>query len=452
MAISSFAKKISDNISGHQLFEEESALVVCVSGGSDSVALLHILLELRKKWKHQLHIVHFDHGLRPESLAERHFVEALAQQYNLPCYTLISQAPAREFTGVQEKSRHWRMQLSEKIRAEINAACIATAHHADDQTETFLFKMLRGCHLSNLRGMEWKNGFHIRPLLNCTKLELQQYLRSISQTWMEDRSNQSSRYLRNRIRLELIPLMNVLARGEIVSRIDDLSEQSAQLKQWIRQSGCDTPWKQGRQQDMLLIKNLQEKSTIMQSTYLYQFLSAQGVCNLNYIHIRQILDLLLSGKNQWELHLPGKKICKREGEIISVCSEKVSNFSTWRFDTIEIGNHLDSGQQVHCQFLKSGQAFPSKGLVIFNVAPQSHLIVRYREAGDRFHPHWRTNPLKLKDFLRDQNFPLHQRNRLPLICHQNQILAIYPYFRSKSFYQDEQKFPPLHFHLTLQSD
>ena len=449
MSISSFTKRISSNITDYQLFKEGSALLVCVSGGSDSVALLHVLLKLQKKWKNELHILHFDHGLRPESSAERHFVEALAQQYDLPCHTFVSKFLAQEFTGVQEKSRQWRIQVCEKIRAEVNATCIATAHHADDQAETFLFKLLRGCHLSNLRGMDWKNGFYVRPLLNCTKLELQQFLQSISQTWMEDRSNQSSRYLRNRIRLELIPLLNELARGELNSRINDLSEQSAQLKLWIQQSKRNFHW---NEKDILFIKNLLKESTMVRGAYLYQYLSDQGVSNLSYLHIRKILNLVLSGKNQWEFHLPGKKVCRCEGEIISLSSAPDSNFSNWRCDTIEISNYLEQDRQIQCRVLKSGQELPSEGLVLFNVAPQSHLIVRYRKAGDRFHPHWKHSPLKLKDFLRDQNFPLHMRNRTPLICHQNKILAIYPYFRSKSYCQYEQEFPPLHFHLTSQSD
>ena len=449
MSTSSFTKKISDNIKAHQLFEEKSTLLVCVSGGSDSVALLNVLLELQKQWRLAVHVLHFDHGLRPESSAERHFVEALAKQYGLPMHTLVSQSLAQEFTGVQEKSRQWRMRFSEKIRTEISATHIATAHHANDQAETFLFKLLRGCHLSNLRGMDWKNGFYVRPLLNCTKLELQQYLRSISQTWMEDQSNQTNQYLRNRIRLELIPLINELVGGEINSRINDLSEQSAQLKHWIQQSKRNIHWKE---QDILFIKNLLKESTMVRGACLYHYLSDQGVSNLSYLHIRRILNLILSGKNQWEFHLPGEKICRCEGDIISVSSAQATNFSNWWCDTIEISSYLSQDRQIQCRVLKSGRELPSDGLVLFNIAPRSHLIVRYRKAGDRFHPHWKRGPVKLKDFLRNQNFPLHERNRIPLICHQNQILAIYPHYRIKSNCQDQRGFPPLHFHLTSQSD
>ena len=92
---------------------------------------------------------------------------------------------------------------------------------------------MRGTHISNLQGMLWKNPPFIRPLLNCRKKELTQYLKSNNLSWMEDSTNLSSAYLRNRVRMELIPLLNELTREGLDSRISDLNEQSSLFREWL---------------------------------------------------------------------------------------------------------------------------------------------------------------------------------------------------------------------------
>ena len=91
-------------------------------------------------------------------------------------------------------------------------------HHADDQLETVLLKALRGCHLSNLHGMQWQHGYFVRPLLELRKAELQAFLKSIGQRWMEDSSNTEPKYTRNRVRLQLVPLLDDLSGGALHAR------------------------------------------------------------------------------------------------------------------------------------------------------------------------------------------------------------------------------------------
>mmetsp|Transcript_17008 Transcript_17008/g.54423 ORF Transcript_17008/g.54423 Transcript_17008/m.54423 type:complete len:199 (-) Transcript_17008:860-1456(-) len=148
-------------------------LVVSVSGGCDSVALLHLLLALQPRWRLRLHVLHFNHGLRPESGDEEAFVHALAERHSLPVHVRRLPAGWRESQpgGIQERSREWRRAESLALLDELDAAgpphpssadaddqdepgaasLVALAHHADDQAETVLLKALRGCPIINCR-------------------------------------------------------------------------------------------------------------------------------------------------------------------------------------------------------------------------------------------------------------------------------------------------------------
>ncbi|MBF0279184.1 MAG: tRNA lysidine(34) synthetase TilS [SAR324 cluster bacterium] len=442
-------EKIEENINRHHLFEKGDTILVCVSGGSDSIALLHILLELQERWQTKLIVLHFDHGLRPESSSEQKFVENLAKQYKLRCYSSTSHHLAQEASGVQEKSRRWRLEIAEKFRSETKGKCIATAHHADDQAETLLYKLLRGCHLSNLRGMEWQNHFYIRPLLNCKKSELQTYLKSKSQEWMEDPSNQSSKYLRNRIRLELIPLMNELARGELGKRLDNLSEQSRHLQDWIEQTEENHEISKLFQEEELSIKRLTQIPPMVLSNCLHQYLRFRGIKNLENGHIKKIIQLLQTENKQWQLHLPGKKTIKREGEKLFISLPYSNEPETLLEHPITIISKLGLKIQVQCQILTLSEIPPKEGITLFNIPLKQTLTLRFRKSGDRFQPHWKQRAVKLKDFLRDQKFPLHQRNQIPLVHDENEILAIYPHYLSRSTYSNKNTCPPLHIQIAF---
>ena len=189
----------------------------------------------------------------------------------------------------------------------IGADCIATGHHADDQTETLLLKWLRGTHISNLQGMLWKNPPFIRPLLNCRKKELKQYLKNNNFSWMEDSTNLSSAYLRNRVRMELIPLLNELTREGLDSRINDLNEQSSLFREWLDRKY--TEWifsatSAGSNYDCTIsLDDLYKVSRLLQEEIVYKFITTKTNIELSYKNLRNIFELLISGNNNWEYTL-----------------------------------------------------------------------------------------------------------------------------------------------------
>jgi tRNA(Ile)-lysidine synthase len=295
-------------------------VIVCVSGGSDSVALLHLLQRQRTLLNLEPHLLHFNHQLRPEADHEQDFVQALADQYEIPFHHKTAKHLKSGQSALQESARDWRIEESCRLLKHLGGGRIATGHQADDQLETLLLKLLRGTHISNLQGMQWTNEDFIRPLLNCRKTELQEYLKSNQLTWLEDTSNQSTAYLRNRVRLELIPLLEELTRQGLHSRINDLSEQSRLLREFL--DSDYKSWQQNHKnsaansQDVLPVKILQQANDLLQQEILHDFITARTGQALSFRKLQNIIIQLRTGSNLWEMHLSQKwKICKSGEEL-----------------------------------------------------------------------------------------------------------------------------------------
>lgn len=209
--------------------------VVAVSGGIDSVALLHAIAQNDDC---KLIVTHVDHGWRSESPEDAAFVEKQAATLELP-YIGVTLAPA----GRDEASaRRWRYAALERTANQFDASAVLTAHHADDVLETSLMNILRG---TNRHGAAPKLGGGggtkiIRPLLKATKAEIRKYANQHKLTWREDRSNQDTTYRRNRIRHHIVPSLNqreycanlqslVQSNPQLDSELDNIIDQKATI-------------------------------------------------------------------------------------------------------------------------------------------------------------------------------------------------------------------------------
>jgi tRNA(Ile)-lysidine synthase len=215
------------------LERQPTHIVIGVSGGADSVCLLHTLAHFREQWRLNLHVAHLDHNLRPESSTEAVFVAKLAADLRLPFYhvQLAAGSLHRQPGGLEAAARRARyaflIQMAINVTPPAQVPCIALAHHADDQAETLLLNLVRGSGLQGLSGMKWINQLAIRdfmdtpimekpnnpaqvvqlvrPLLNVRRSEILAYLNAQHLAWCEDASNQDTTLLRNRIRHEILP-------------------------------------------------------------------------------------------------------------------------------------------------------------------------------------------------------------------------------------------------------
>lgn len=330
----SLLQKIRKNWETHQLsvfktkpkykksIKKPVTLIICVSGGCDSVSLLHLLQRLSALLFLKLNVLHFNHKLRPEADHEQDFVKSLAEHYKIPFHYKTAKHLIPGQAGLQEAAREWRIEESIKMLKKIGADYIATGHHADDQTETLLMKWLRGTHISNLQGMLWKNPPFIRPLLNCKKKELKKYLKSNNFSWMEDSTNSSSTYLRNRVRIELIPLLNELTREGLDSRISDLNEQSSLFREWLDKEYNDwivaTRSAESKKNCTISLDDLDRESRILQEEILYKFITKKTNIELSYKNLHIIFELLISDNKHWEYTLSDEWNLVNSGNELSL--------------------------------------------------------------------------------------------------------------------------------------
>ena len=304
-------------IERESLLPSGSNLILCVSGGSDSIALLHLCHQLSRLFRWQLHILHFHHGLREESDEEARFVRDLSQRLNLEFHLRTTRDFQSETSGLQEKARNWRRTEALKLREEIRADSILTAHHAEDQLETWLLKWLRGAHLSGLQGMSRSDPPFIRPLLDFRKNMLSDFLKENGFEWREDASNQDSKYMRNRVRNELLPLLRTLSREGIESRIRDLDSQSRLLQKelesqyqiWLEKTGPVSE---------LPISVIESESEFLQQEILVRFITRKTGIALSYRQLEKIWTLVSNSTNPWSYHLEGEWTINCEGGKLSL--------------------------------------------------------------------------------------------------------------------------------------
>ena len=309
-------QRLNEALIRHELVRSGSRVLVCVSGGSDSVALLHLLHSLSSRHHLQLDVLHFNHQLRPEAEADVAFVRDVCEGLEVFCHLRVSETLQHETSGLQAKARAWRREQSLELATQLGADCIASAHQADDQTETWLLKWLRGAHLSKLQGMRWSDPPFIRPLLACTRQELRDFLTRHGLPWREDASNTDPKYLRNRVRNELIPLLNELSRNGLPQRIEDLETQSAHLRDWLDSSVAQ--WQQdlgaSHSGTRLSVQPLVNLPELVQEELVHRLITEQTGTALPYRHLLALLQLLRSNPGVWEFPLEkGWRVRHRSG-------------------------------------------------------------------------------------------------------------------------------------------
>lgn len=187
------------------------SVLLAVSGGADSLALLCIMSALRVQMGHSLHIVHIDHGLRPESAAEARTVAALCAAWNLPCR--VRKAPVRAYaqggTGLEEAGRILRYTILKVEREQCKADWICTGHHSGDLAEDILLRLMRGAAWPALGGMPAVDARRhiLRPLLLCAPHALRTLVQDCGLAWSEDPSNADTRFVRNSMRHRIVPVL-----------------------------------------------------------------------------------------------------------------------------------------------------------------------------------------------------------------------------------------------------
>jgi tRNA(Ile)-lysidine synthase len=415
-------------IEAHRLFEYGETVVVAVSGGADSVALLD-LLATRTELGLQLVVAHLNHGLRgAEADTDERFVGGLAERYSLPLEAAGAdvRALSRERRlSLEEAGREARHAFLAAVAERHGATRIALAHHRNDQAETVLMRLIRGAGADGLAGMRPRagDGRYVRPLLAVSRGEIIAYLRARGLSWRDDASNLDQRFLRNRIRHELLPLLAAY-NPAIVDRLADTAESLAADGELLarltaeRYAAC----RQDRGGDGLKISSLRrEPEGARLRIYRKVIADVKGdLRRLAFRHLRAVDRLTLGTRPNAELRLPDGIRVVRRYDLLTVAASEAAGESfdyelsvegpgTYRLPggwllTVARGRAPDSwaGAPPDTAWIDPGQApFP--------------WLVRTFRPGDSLRPLGMTGEKKVKDLFIDLKIPADERRSRPLL-------------------------------------
>jgi tRNA(Ile)-lysidine synthase len=221
----------------HDLCPTGTRLLAALSGGSDSVALTFILRELAVNGGFTLvGLAHFNHHLRPTADRDERFCRALAVRLELPIVVGgadVKDYAASERIGIEEAARRARYAFLHRAAADLGADRIAVGHTRDDQAETFLLKLIRGAGLTGLGGIYPRRGAVVRPLLECSRAELRDYLAARHEGWVEDESNTDLTNPRNRVRHRVIPELDAAYDGPTSASIARAAALAREDGRWL---------------------------------------------------------------------------------------------------------------------------------------------------------------------------------------------------------------------------
>jgi tRNA(Ile)-lysidine synthase len=315
---------------------------VAVSGGADSVALLHLLHELREKLGIILSVVHFNHQLRAkQSDADENFVAQLAAKHHLPFHAgreNVAAKAKREKANLEDAGRRARYNFFAQLVADEKLTKVAVAHTADDQAETVLAHILRGTGLAGLGGIHPTSGPVVRPLLQIRRADLRAYLKSKKQTWREDPTNRDTTKMRARIRRKLLPLLEKQFQPATVEHLSSLADFAREDNIYLDSTAADRVNELSKQQNETIAIDIHEllsrvphplrlskgrglDSTQLQSDAISRRMIRQLVNQmkpqtgqLTATHLNSILHLAEQGKNGKSLPLPGGLEVRREND------------------------------------------------------------------------------------------------------------------------------------------
>ncbi|WP_027717444.1 tRNA lysidine(34) synthetase TilS [Desulfovirgula thermocuniculi] len=419
-------------------------VLVAVSGGPDSVALLHLLWRLRAELGISLAVAHLNHMIRgEEARADALFVQDLARSLGLAAFVEEFDVPAfREKTrlSLQEAAREARYQFLEALARREGTSRVALGHHADDQAETVLLNFLRGAGPAGLKGIPPVRGIYIRPLLCVRRKEIEAYCRQFSLPAREDPSNKKPVYTRNRLRLELIPHLEKEYNPRLVRSLVNLAElcreENAYLEEQAARLLQEALRAAGGGALALDARALRSAPRALARRVVRQawrrLTGAPG--ELSFERVEAVMGLLEEGGEGRLVELPRRVGVRRLGGELrfAAAGEEEEGVPFYRYPLAVPGATYipEIDRTVVARLVPVGEAPPPKNLsprealLDYDLLPPGALEVRRRCEGDRFHPLGLPGATKLKKFLINQGVPRAERDRLPLVVCGGQILWV----------------------------
>ena len=415
-----------------------SCCVVAYSGGVDS----HVLLHLCKSAGLPLRAVHIHHGLQTDADAWDMHCRKVCEQLDIGYRCLHVNAVPAQGESPEDAARTARYQaLVEQLAAD---EVLLTAHHLDDQAETFLLQLLRGAGPAGLASMPlikpFGEGHHVRPLLTINQDQIRQYAEEHQLDWVDDPSNADISYDRNYLRQEVLPLLrkNWPAMAESISQAANLQQDSLEIIDAM--AAIDLSAVAGQQKNSLIISRLRELPVPRQYNVLRYWINQAGYDKPKRNILQEILNSVVpAAEDATPLVFWGDTEVRRYKDMLYVLpalsSEEIHHVYAW-----------DGEQPLYVDTLKLELRLEqSQGKGLQQNAVTSGLTVRFRQGGEQIRPHGRRHTHSLKKLMQEAGIPPWQRNRIPLLYINNELACVCGYWVAESYSvsEDQQGWNPI---------
>jgi tRNA(Ile)-lysidine synthase len=445
--------RLIQTIADTRLLSPGEGVLVGVSGGSDSVALLHLLNRMARQetWAFRLHVAHVDHQLRgEESSADAEFVRNISRDLGLPCTAEavdVRAEAARSSASIEQAARQCRYAFYERTCLRLGLSTVALAHQADDNAETVLQRIVRGTGLRGLGGIRPARAIRpgsnirvVRPLLSVARAELETYLRACDIPHRHDASNDLLSHTRNRLRHEVLPRLAEHVNPQVVDALVRLAEQARELDAYLSAT-CERMLEsmvvEEREGELILhAPTLRRRARPIQTQLVRQALwrIGAGEGELTYGHFRAVTALAADDAGSRSLDLPGgvrvvrlydrlvfgyaggEEPATAGSDEVRVPLEGVVRLPDGVHE-LEVDGFAAVSEEIAVHLSRVGGRGDSSGEEWLD-AEQIHppLTARLRRDGDRFFPLGMPGMKKLSDFFIDEKIDVRARERTVLLC------------------------------------
>lgn len=401
-----YKKRIQHFIEENNLFALNGKVLVALSGGADSVALLRVLIDLG----YTCECAHCNFHLRgEESDRDEQFVCSLCQEHQIPLHVkhFETESYAKEKQiSIEMAARELRYAWFEELRKETKANVIAVAHHRDDSVETFLLNLIRGTGINGLKGIQVKNGNIVRPLLETSREDILNYLVFLNQDYVTDSTNFQDEYMRNKIRLNILPMMKEM-NPSIMESIQDTAQKLADVANIYNQNRkeiLEISIQENNNEYILPIQTI--LNDLAPLTLLHEWL---GKYQFNSSQIKDIYQCLKQEQSGKQFISNGWVLLRDREHLILRQKVETENAPKINIETFETDNDFVLIKDKHIACLDAEKV----------VLP---LEVRKWKKGDKFIPYGMKGQKKVSDYLTDKKFSLFQKEKQYVVCSEGKIV------------------------------
>lgn len=416
--------RVSATIAQYRMLTPGMRVGVAVSGGADSVCLLHVLRDLSTEWNLKITVVHLNHQLRGEhSDGDQAFVESLADSFGYAKRTQavdLRNAAAAAGSNLEEAGREARRAFFHRLIADGTVQRIATAHTRSDQSETVLFRFLRGSFTTGLSGIRpvTHEGL-IRPFINVDRVDIEQYLRERSLPWREDSTNRDLTFARNRIRHELLPelaanwnpgLPGILAQHATLAREDD--------EYWTAEVArlAGVLFERRARAIVISIDPLRTLPHAVSRRLIRAAIEEVkgNLRQIDFSHVDQVYRLAEAPDGHGRVQIPGVDVFRSFDWVRFAAPRTAPVERDWEIAVHLPGEYATPAGDIHLECAERTQA-GTLGLDWNRVQAVGDLLLRNWRPGDRYHPAGTEKEDKIKTMFQDQHIPLWERAAWPVL-------------------------------------